>query len=224
MAEKNNKKRIDMMRIFVDAAYRITMEDSFDVLTVRSLAKETNYNNSTIYYYFQNFDYLQAYVSIRYLNEFFTDLWYLEQNYINGMDLFIRTLEILIKYIIKYPRLFKVLLLETRYFTIDELLDTYRCIYPGGHIREDSRFPIVKVDGKTVIKVLDICIQHGHIKAKSRNKIIELVESILTTLVYKAIDAHENEKADMEARFNEYVYLFTRFYKTPISILSQRTE
>lgn len=221
LAKKYNKKRIDMMRHFIDAAFRIAQEESFDSITVRNLASKTNYNSSTIYYYFSNFNTLLAFVSLKYLSEFFKELWHIEQNYINSIDLYLKTFEIFIKYVIKYPQQFQTLTFCSDNIQMEEILKIYYVIYPDGHIRKYSTFPIFKKNGITSVPTLELCIAHGHIKAKSRYKIVELMESIFQSLIKKAMSTNDKEELiDIENRYNEYIRLFIQCYKTPIGILS----
>lgn len=209
-----------MMRQFIDTAFRMAQEERFDAITVRNLASKTNYNSSTIYYYFSNFDNLLTFVSLSYLSEFFKELWHVEQNYINSIDLYLKTFEIFIKYAVKYPQQFQTLTFLNEQVELEEVLKVYRQIYPDGHIREHSSFPIIRRNGITYIPTLELCISHGHIKAKSRNKIIELMESIFQSLIKKALSVNsQKDLIDIENRYNEYLRLFIQCYKTPIGIL-----
>lgn len=220
MTEKHNIKRITMMRQFIDTAFQMAQEENFEALTVRNLAAKTNYNSSTIYYYFSNFDNLLTFVALKYLSEFFKELWYIEQNYVNSIDLFVKTFKILIKYVIKYPQQFQILLLGNDEIILEEVLKIYYQIYPDGHIREHTSFPMIKRGNITSIPTLELCISHGHIKAKSRDKILELMESIFYTLIKKALTTTDDEGLlDIENRYNEYVRLFIQCYKTPLGIL-----
>lgn len=221
MAQKYNKKRIDIMRHFIDTAFRMAQEESFDTITVRNVASSTNYNISTIYYYFSNFETLLTFVSLKYLTEFFKELWHIEQNYINSIGLFVKTFEVFIKYVIKYPKQFEILILGTGSMELEDILSTYYHIYPDGHIRENSTFPLLRKHGVMSIPTLELCIAHGHIKAKSKDKIIELIESVFQSLIKKCLSTTDaDELIDIENRFNEYILLFIGCYKTPISILN----
>lgn len=220
LGEKQNTKRINMMRQFIDTAFQMAQEEGFNAITVRNLASKTNYNSSTIYYYFSNFDTLLTFVALKYLSQFFKELWHIRQNYVNSIDLFLKTFDTFIKFVIKYPQQFQALILNDA-IELDEVLKIYYEIYPDGHIREYSTFPIIRKNGITSVPTLELCISHGHIKAKSRDKIIELMDSIFYTLIKKSLTTTDvKELSDIENRYNEYLRLFIQCYKTPIGILN----
>lgn len=221
MKKDYSKKQIDMMRMFIDAGYQITLEEDYEALSVRSLATKTNYNKASIYYYFPNFEYYRLFVSLKYLNSFFNEMENAEKNYVNSLDLYVKTFKILIHYIIEYPYQFELLLFTDLPSTLDETFEIYGQIYPSSSVGSEKRFPLYRFEDNVQIPLLDLCISHGHIKSKSRTKVIELTESVLNTLIDKAKSADEDiYKKALYDRFTEYIYLFIEFYKTPIGILN----
>ncbi|MCT4594791.1 MAG: TetR/AcrR family transcriptional regulator [Anaeromicrobium sp.] len=222
MKDGNRKKRIDVMGQFIDTAFRIAQKESFTSISVRRLAKDTNYNSSTLYYYFKSFENLMAYVSLKYLGGFYKEQWLIEETYINSTDRYIRTWELFIKYAIKYPNQFNMLIFGKCSKDLEEIFKTYSEIYPNEQVLDYSLFPIFRNrDNHCEIPLLDQCIGHGYVKSKSKTKIIELMESILKTLIEKAIDTvDETTLEDLAKRNNEYVRMFLSHYQTPIGIIT----
>lgn len=215
-----NKKRLDTVRYFVDVGYRISEKEGFSSITVRNLAKEANYNSSSIYYYFPDFDYLLHYVALRYLNNFFNKLHNIEEDYINSLDLHVKVFNNFISSIVQFPEQFQNIIYSKHFNQIEDILDNYSIIYPNQYKKNIIIFPILEKNNKAIIPTLDLCVCSGYIKAKSKYKIIELTDSIIHSLILNAqsID-NPKELKNIENRYKEYIFMFIQNYKTPIGML-----
>lgn len=220
MKENNTKKRRNTMRQFIDTAYKIVQEEPYDSISVRGLAKETHYNSSTLYYYFENIEHLMTYVSVKYLSGFFSEQRYIEQNHINSIDRFLKTWKALIKYGFRYPDQYYMLFYGDYSNRLTEVLQTFENLYTNELTPLTKSFPLIKSeDGSTNMPILDLCIAHGHIKAQSREKLIELIDMLFKSMLLKAKEEKEAKAIiDMEKRMMEYMRLFLKSYQTPIGM------
>ncbi len=220
MKNNNTKKRRNIMRKFIDTAYQLMQEENYENISVRQLAKNTHYNISTLYYYFDNIEHLMTYVSIKYLNRFINEQINVNQNYMNSIDKFLKIWKLLTKYAFKYPDQYYMIFFGDYSNKMYNILETYEKLYPVEYTFEIKNMPLIKTnEGQTIMPLLDLCIAHGHIKAQDKSKLIEIIEIIFKGMLEKAKnESDKNEIEDMENNMIEYLKLFLKSYQTPIGM------
>lgn len=219
MKEKSPPKKHATMAQYIEAVNALSDEVGFKNVTVRNVAVDTNYNSSNIYYYFENFYTLMSFVALRRLEGFFRELCDIEDDYVNCIDLSMRTFKAMISHLTKQPEVFRLLVMENA--NLREIMETYAAIYPDSAVARHPMFPIMKSDGTAEIYALDLCISHGYIRISSKYKLTELILSVTGTMIEKASASNDEERIRIEERFIEYIGLFVQFYQTPISMLSR---
>ncbi|MFW6036091.1 MAG: TetR/AcrR family transcriptional regulator [Halothermotrichaceae bacterium] len=219
MNNKITKKRKKVMRRFINTTEQILQEESYDNLSVRKIAGESNYTCATLYYYFEDLNDLMTYVSLKYLMGFITQQKQIENNYIDSIDKFIKTWKIFINHAFKNPNQYYLLFYGDYSIKLLKIIEIYKELYPANNRFSLNDLPIVRTpENKFILPHLELCIAHGHIKAHKKNIIIEGIEMIFKGMLQKIIKQKNINSREMKEQMMEYIKLFLRSYKTPIGM------
>ncbi len=72
--KKNPELHMKNKRLFVEAAIRLLSEEKPENISIRKIADEAGFHNSTIYLYFPDADWLLALASVHYFKDYMNDL------------------------------------------------------------------------------------------------------------------------------------------------------
>lgn len=86
---QKRQSRDEMIRIFIDACIEVIQEKGHDQTGIREVARRSGYRPATIYNYFQNFDHLMLYASMRLLGKYTKALDHYLAQAENALDKFL---------------------------------------------------------------------------------------------------------------------------------------
>ena len=133
---EQSKKNRDLQKkrtilYFIQAAEDIIAEKGVDKLTVREVADKAGYNIATLYNYFENINHLVLFTSIKYLNQYVTDLSAYVDDSASPEERFYGCWECFCRHAFTYPEVFHVIFFgEFSHETVDQSLELYYELFP----------------------------------------------------------------------------------------------
>lgn len=122
-------QRLRTMSYFIDGAKEIIDNEGIEELSVRKVSKLAGYNPATFYNYFENMDYLVAFVAIKYLRDYHYSLYEVEK-IADAEEKFLAIWEKFCIFSFKHPKIYRALFFNSPKLSICEMLEQYYHMFP----------------------------------------------------------------------------------------------
>lgn len=130
-----NKKNQDLFlrrkRAFVEAASKLIQSEPFSSISIRKIAEEAGFHNSTIYSYFQDADWLLSLASVRFLQPYSDELMEINRQSLSPYDRFYAIWNCYCKHAFSSPALYYNFFFGKYKFQLTELLEEYYALFPN---------------------------------------------------------------------------------------------
>lgn len=140
-----NKKNQDLFlrrkRAFVEAASKLIQSEPFSSISIRKIAEEAGFHNSTIYSYFQDSDWLLSLASVRYLQPYSDDLMEINHKELTSYDRFYEIWNCFCRHAFSSPELFYNFFFGKYKFQLTELLEEYYALFPNN---KNEHSPVIQ--------------------------------------------------------------------------------
>lgn len=131
MLRKNNSDIfLRRKRAFVNAASKLIQTQPFDSISIRKIAEEAGFHNSTIYSYFQDADWLLALASVGHLQPYSDDLLIINNQDLSPYDHFYTIWNCFCRHAFSNPALYYNFFFGKYKYHLTELIEEYYSLFP----------------------------------------------------------------------------------------------
>lgn len=123
-------KAVRIRKCFIDAAVQLIQEDGIAGLSIRKISKIVGYNGATTYNYFENFEHLVAFATLRFLDDYTEELATLMLDHINALERYICVFTCFARYSFAKPDIYCSLFYGNYGNRLSEIIREYYEMYP----------------------------------------------------------------------------------------------
>lgn len=123
-------KAIRIRKCFIEATAQLIQELGIEGLSIRKISKIVGYNSATTYNYFENFEHLVTFASLRYLDSYTAELSKLMLDDINALERYIRVFTCFARYSFSSPAIYANLFYGNYENRLSEIIKEYYEMYP----------------------------------------------------------------------------------------------
>jgi AcrR family transcriptional regulator len=187
------KKR--MKCYFIEAASRIIEQEGLENLTVRKVANLAGYNSATLYNYFENFDHLIFFASMRHLKDYSQALPDYIADSKDSLDRYYRIWELFCLNAYSKPEIFNAIFFGKFNIPLEESVTEYYSLFPQdlGSPPEDLLPMLLKQDlFNRSITTFKAIVKEGFIREEDVFEINEatllIYQGMLSRIINKQVD------------------------------------
>lgn len=199
-------KAIRVRRCFIDTTAQLIQDVGIEGLSIRKISKIVGYNSATTYNYFENFEHLVTFASLRYLDAYTAELSKLMLDDINALERYIRVFTCFARYSFSSPAIYASLFYGNYGSRLSEIIREYYEMYP-----EELRVSHNDVRGMlyagSIVErekriTLPIC-QEGFITKEAQEYLVEISISTHERLLRELMQ--QNHNCSVEEQVRRYV-------------------
>jgi len=123
-------KCVRIRKCFIDAAAQLIQEFGIEGTSIRKISKIVGYNSATTYNYFENFEHLMTFASMRYLSPYTEELSRLMLDDVDALECYIRVLTCFARYSFSAPAIYANLFYGSYANRLSEIIREYYEMYP----------------------------------------------------------------------------------------------
>jgi len=123
-------KCVRIRKCFIDAAAQLIQEFGIEGTSIRKISKIVGYNSATTYNYFENFEHLVTFATLRFLDSYTAELSKLMLDDINALERYIRVFTCFARYSFSSPDIYAHLFYGNYENRLSEIIREYYEMYP----------------------------------------------------------------------------------------------
>lgn len=127
--EKDELKR-NNTKLFIDVTKAMLREDDISKISIRKIAENAGFHNSTLYLYFDNLDELLMLASVSYFGDYSRNLASLRDKNLSITDEFLQIWDLFILSTLKKPKIFYNFFFGPKSSGLKKILNYYYDLYP----------------------------------------------------------------------------------------------
>jgi len=188
-------QRRRMMRYFIEAVQKIIEEEGIEEVNIRKVSDIAGYNSATIYNYFNDFDHLMFFSSIKYLKEYILNLPNCIRNSKDSKERYLAIWSCFCRYSFLKPKIYYEIFFNKYNSMVNEAMKEYYTIFS----EELETFPeslkpmLLNQDLKSRnLIILKPCIEEGFVKKDSVDAINEITIFTYHGMLLQAINGNFN--------------------------------
>lgn len=190
MAKKIIQRR-RMMRYFIEAVQKIIEEQGIEEVNIRKVSDIAGYNSATIYNYFNDFDHLMFFSSIKYLREYILSVPDCIRGTKTSKEKYLAIWSCFCKHSFLKPKIYYEIFFNKYNFMVNDAMDEYYNIFS----QELEKFPdnlkpmLLNQDlrNRNMI-ILKPCAEDGFIDSSKINEINEITILVYHGMLLKVIN------------------------------------
>ncbi|PIC63492.1 TetR family transcriptional regulator [Sporosarcina sp. P13] len=190
MVKKRDIKVKRMLEFFIEATEQVIEKEGVQHVTARKIADLAGYTSSTIYNYFEELNHLIFFGSLRFLDEYITDLSKYIDREEEPLEKYLSSWECFCKHSYNNPQIYNVIFISDLGSELNELLKRYYKIYPNDLLKlpEEIKMLVMENDlSKRSKGMLHNAVQNKHLSDESLEAIVDITilmwKGMLTTLL-----------------------------------------
>ena len=197
------------MAYFIEATQKLIAEEGINGISIRKIAAEAGYNSATLYNYFDDFEHLVLFASVRYLRKYVAGLQEVLRPSYNALEIYRIIYRQFSRACFEAPEIFYNMFFGRHSNHMDEVLRQYYELFPdelGGHtgfVRNMlSKGNIYHRD----MEYMDALIAEGFVAPEKREMTVQVLVRTHQSFIY---EAWVREGAlDIEAHIGDFMKLF----------------
>ena len=190
MAKKIIQRR-RMMRYFIEAVQKIIEEQGIEEVNIRKVSDIAGYNSATIYNYFNDFDHLMFFSSIKYLREYILNVPDCIMGAKTSREKYLAIWSCFCKHSFLKPKIYYEIFFNKYNSMVNDAMDEYYSIFS----QELEKFPdnlkpmLLNQDlrNRNMI-ILKPCAEEGFIDSSKINEINEITILVYHGMLLKVIN------------------------------------
>ena len=127
---RSDDQKKERMACFIDCTRQLIEEDGYSNVSIRKIASRAGYHNSTIYFYFNDLDYLLALASVRTFEQYSKELAAISSLNQSNSEVFYPIWECFARNAFEAPDLYNHFFFGKYCNNITELLNQYYQLFP----------------------------------------------------------------------------------------------
>lgn len=131
MVKKRAIKVKRMLEYFIEATEKVIEEEGVENVTARKIADLAGFTSSTIYNYFEELNHLIFFGSLRFLDDYITELSHYIEKEEEPMEKYLSSWECFCKHSFNNPQIYNIIFISNLGSEPNELLKRYYKIYPN---------------------------------------------------------------------------------------------
>ena len=192
---KQEIKKIRILRVFIEAAYQIIENEGIAAVTIRKVARIAGYNSATIYNYFKNRNQLISFAAVKFISEYVRAVpAYMDQS-TDTLERFFLMWECFCLYSFKNPQIYYAIFSEDIGKKPENLFKVYYTIFAEelGKPSAELKGILLESDlAKRASRAIQPCVEAGYFTVGQADKINQMImliyHGMLSLIINNRID------------------------------------
>lgn len=207
MTHKEIKKK-RVLTYFIEAAQEIMTNEGIENVTIRKIADMAGYNGATIYNYFEDFDQLILFASLKYLKLYNVEVAKQIKKCKNEREKFSTMWKVFCEISFKYPQPFNQIFFNKHSDSLNVISKQYYELFPEDLGTKDKSLKEILSDTKLDVRN-KVYLKHLSDEENHNWKNIDLMNEMMIALYHDLLlrrisDSSEESQSFYENRMMEY--------------------
>ncbi|MGM0379246.1 MAG: TetR/AcrR family transcriptional regulator [Bacillota bacterium] len=202
-------KKLNKMKLFIEAANNIIKNKGIQKTTVRNIAKKAGYNSATMYNYFDDLDHLIFFTKISRLGPYSNRLSKEIKDSFTPLERFLKIWEVFANEAFNHPKTFYDLFFSKYSKNLSNSLRIYYEIFPNKLNVTHNRL-VEMLNESNIYKrnmtLIDDCLENGcFIDKKNADNINEIMVITFRGLLDKYMESEKNDPEKYTQKYMTYL-------------------